>query len=209
MDTSERHRKVRLWILGIAVLVVIGPASAQAPVGWMTGMSIGQSKTFDYSVGGPTANLDENGTAFRVFGGYTFMRNFGVAASYVDLGEIKANGPAFGGFTDTIKVSGFDLSAMGFLPVHRQVALFGMVGAFVWKQKVNYVDESGPWNYDESGMTMSYGVGANVDVTPAHTAGIHLEYQRFGKIGKDKNPSDSGHRYNRDMVSLGFVYRFH
>src|SRR5690348_10768260 len=75
------------------------PAAAAAPThGLYVGVRTGPTKTHDYSVGGPIANLDDTGFGFEGLLGYKIAPAFAVRVSYVDLGKLTADGPAFGGF---------------------------------------------------------------------------------------------------------------
>jgi hypothetical protein len=197
-----------LWTLRVALLaaVIFGgflatstPAHAQ---GWLAGAAVGQAKFKDYSVGGAVGSLDDKDTGYVAFGGYDF-KYYGAVLAYVDLGTLKASGPAFGGFTDRIKSHGFYLGALGVLPVHDRVAAFATTGAFRWNQTVDYADAEGPLHYDESGTSLAFGAGVNVDLTAAHTLGLHLEWMMFKNVGDNDN---SGHRNDRMWLAVGVIY---
>jgi hypothetical protein len=190
---------------GVALAPPVAAASAAEVAGWYAGASIGQSKTHDYSVGGPVDNVDDTDFAWMVSGGYTFMRNFALALSYADLGTTNADGPAFGGFTDELSAKGWNFSAVGILPVHERIGITGMVGFFRWSQDVHYVDPSGTYNYDDSGTSPSYGIGALFGLGPDNRMGIQVGWQRFSDVGDEDN---SGHEMDRDFYSVGFGYRF-
>src|SRR3954471_8968815 len=64
---------------------VTGPES-----GWLVGGSIGQSKNNLSCPAG--SSCDDSDTAFRVFGGYNFNKNFGAELGYADLGKFTASG---------------------------------------------------------------------------------------------------------------------
>jgi len=186
----------------LSACLVSGTASAQ---GWLTGGSAGATKQYDYEVGGPVSKTDDTDTGFRVFGGYMFLKGLGVVASYVDLGDAYYDGSAWGGFTDTLGADGWDLSFLGgFSPGDQDKwRLFATVGAFTWKQDVAYEDASGFYPYEDSGTSLSYGAGVEFAFTPVW--GLHFSYQRFTNVGDESN---SGHEYDRDLVSIGAAYHF-
>lgn len=196
---------------GRLLIGVIGAALAWGSVAeaqsWMAGTSVGVAKQYSYEVGGPIDNRDETDTALRVFGGYQFHPNMAVVVSYVDLGAGNYDGPAFGGFTDKLTADGFDFSFVGgFAPgEQKRFRTFGTIGLFRWKQKVSYRDTSGFYPYDDSGTSLSFGLGCEVTIDEGGHWGVHFDYQRFKDVG-DKN--NSGHEYDRSMLSVGVQYRF-
>ena len=200
------HRRgIRLLVSALLVgLVAFGQAHA---AGWMAGASVGSAKQYDYSVGGEIAESDDSSVGYRAFGGYMFPLGIGVVGSYVDLGEASYSGPAFGGFTDELSASGFDLSLMGAVSPGKQNALnvFGTVGMFFFKQDVHYVDPSGVFDYDDDGSSLSYALGVDYALGAAAKWGVHVAYQRFTDVGDEEN---SGHEYDRDFISVGAEYRF-
>jgi hypothetical protein len=203
-------RRFPLWrvVLGIAVVLAASFACSEASAqGWLAGASAGVATQYDYEVGGPIANSDETDTAFRAFGGYMFMPVLGVALSYVDLGDANYDGPAFGGFTDKLGADGFDLSLIaGWAPGSQKLfSLFGTVGIFRWQQDVHYQDPSGVYPYDDSGTSLSYGIGGEFALGEGGKYGVHIDYQIFTDVG---DPDNSGHQYDRSFASVGFDYRF-
>jgi len=122
----RRNRVTRALTLAVIFALASSFYAQDALAGWFVGGSVGQSKTYDYSVGGPIDSSDEEDFAYRLGGGYTFIKYFGLAGSYVDLGDSHYEGPAFGGFTDTLSAKGFDFSALGVLPVHDRIGLIGV-----------------------------------------------------------------------------------
>jgi len=191
-------------ILALACIPL--PASAQ---GWLTGGTVGTAKQFDYEVGGPIATRDESDVGTRVFGGYMVSPVQGVVVSYVDFGTAYYDGPAFGGFTDYLDAKGFDISYLvGWAPgAQQRVSIFGTVGVFSWDQDVTYTDITGPYDYGDSGTSFSIGFGTEINLSASGMSawGINFEYQLFKDVGDVNN---SGHEYDRDMVSVGVDYRF-
>ena len=205
------HQRVQRGIVTFGALVSLAclsstSASAQ---GWLVGGSAGQAKQYDYSVGEGeiVATTDDTDTGFRVFGGYLFHPNMGVVVSYVDLGELYYDGPAFGGFTDYLDAKGIDASFLGsWRPgSQKRFTLFGTVGVFRWQQDVNYTDPSGNYPYEDKGTSFSYGAGGEVSIGAGAHWGFHFSYQRFMDVGDANN---SGHEYDRDLISAGVDYRF-
>lgn len=177
--------------------------------GWLVGGTIGTAEQQDYEIGGQVATRDESDAAARIFGGYMVSPNQGVIASYVDFGTVYYDGPAFGGFTDSLDADGIDISYLvGWSPGEQQrVSLFGTVGLIIWDQDVEYSDTSGTFAYADKGTSFSFGFGTAINFSASGTSawGINVEYQLFKDIGDTDN---SGHEYDRDMISVGVDFRF-
>ena len=195
----HRHRLGGIVALGVLAFMTSTSASAQ---GWLVGASVGEAKQYDYEVGGEITGSDDTDTGYRAFGGYVFTPNMAVVLSYVDLGEMKYDGPAFGGFTDSLKAKGLDASFLaGWRPgSQKRFMLFGTVGLFRWQQDVNYNDPSGHYPYEDKGTSFSYGAGGEVSIGAGAHWGFHFSYQRFMDVGDENN---SGHEYDRDFISVG------
>src|ERR1700756_2796296 len=80
-------------IAGITAALFALPAAAQEP-GFFAGVSIGQSKFSGQCDGIPAGvSCDENGTTYKLFGGYQFTRNLAVELGYSpELAKASASG---------------------------------------------------------------------------------------------------------------------
>lgn len=203
--------RARIGSLGLACGLALAASSAATSVataqGWVAGASVGVGKQYDYEVGGPIDNRDETDTAMRVFGGYDLNGNLGVVLSYVDLGEGGYDGPAYEGFTDTLSADGWDMSFVaGIAPgEQKKFGIFATIGMFKWKQDVAYRDASGFYPYEDSGTSLSYGLGCELTLGEGGQWGVHFDYQMFKDVGDADN---SGHEYDRTMIAVGVQYHF-
>jgi len=193
-----------------AALCVLSLVSASASAqGWFAGGAIGQGAQQEYTIAGPVATFDDADDSYRIFGGYLISPLQGLVVSYIDLGTGYADGPAFGGFTDKMSADGFDISyIIGWSPAAQErVRLFGTVGLFAWDQDVRYVDSLGFFKYKDDGTSFSLGMGVEYRFgsSEANAWGIHGEYQLFKDVGRQAN---SGHEYDREVLSVGLIYRF-
>ena len=92
-------RKSTIAALSIAAAGFALPAAAQMNMSaFYAGVGIGQSKAKDWCSGAGGISCDDKDTAWKVFGGYQFSRNFAAEFGYVKLGEFNAS---TGGLTDT------------------------------------------------------------------------------------------------------------
>jgi hypothetical protein len=207
---DNASRSIVSRIIASMVFCALASIPLQAPAqGWLTGGTIGTAKQHDYEVGGPIATRDESDAAARIVGGYMVSSNQGVVASYVNFGTVRYDGPAFGGFTDSLDADGIDISYLvGWAPgAQQRVSIFGTVGVVSWDQDVTYTDTTGTFKYADEGASFSVGFGTEINLSASGTSpwGINFEYQLFKDVGDANN---SGHEYDRDMISVGVDYRF-
>jgi hypothetical protein len=204
-------------LVSAVLLFCAGCAASPSPTANLTvggpyvAMTAGETVTHGYSVGGPIANLDDTGTGFEALVGYEFSGILAAEASYVDLGNMKADGPAFGGFTDELKARGFGLSAVGTYPPSSPVAGQLRFGGFRWTQDIEYNNVSGDFvpvgDYvaSEDGIGFSAGGGLRYRIPNLPGLGITASWTRFFKVG---DPDKSRHSYDRDFFSGGVTYTF-
>jgi len=148
--------KFKLATLAALALLASPAWAATDGSGFYVGAGIGAS---DVSSGG----FSGNDFAFKVFGGYDFMRYFGVEAAYMDGGS-----PSDHGFS--VDLTGWDLAVRGILPIGDRGEVFAKVG-WVW------------WDADfegfgsDSGDDLLYGVGGGYRFTDQF--GLRAEWERM------------------------------
>ena len=163
------------------------------------GASIGQSDVDDSITANliDTGSVDGKDTAFKIFGGYQFNRNFALEAAYIDLGEVSYSG-TFGGAAVTggsVETTGFNLSAVGILLVNEKFSVFGKVGVFVWEAEANDVTGGVPFSASDDGADLSFGLGASYAITPSLS--LRAEWERLESSDADA-----------DILSIGVAFRF-
>ena len=181
-------------VLAIAGALAASQASAQAYLGG----SIGQSDVDDEITNGliTSGSVDGKDTAFKIFGGYMFNRNFGVEGAYVDLGEVSYSG-SFGGAPVTggkVEINGFNVSAVGAFPVNEQFSVFGKIGLFIWDADASDTTGGMPFSASADGTDVSFGVGVNYSFT--RNLGVRAEWERF--------KTDDG---DATLLSAGVVWK--
>src|SRR3989442_10542839 len=122
-------------------LVAASTPALSQDTGWYGGIGIGQSKFKDScsGVSGPGIACEEKDTAWKIFGGYQFNRNFAGEFGYTDLGKTTLSITGFG--SASIGAKGFELSGVGTLPVSQQFSVYGRLGLFHWD--VDFKDGTG------------------------------------------------------------------
>ena len=202
----------RLFLFAVLIGLASGSAFAldANPRGWaagFAGVTLGQSKTYDYAAGTNTTFTREDDTdfAYVAFGGFQFLKYFGLAGAWVDLGTTQYAGSTDGApFTDELSVDGVHVMSMGFFPVAPKHSFFAYVGGYRWTQKVRYEEGGVVYPYTDTGFSPTAGVGYNWYVINQNL-GIHVEYSRFFNVG---DPNNSEHQLDRDFFSVGMVWSF-
>src|SRR5712671_1575456 len=113
-------------LLGFAVAL---PAVAQEAK-WYVGAGVGQAK-FKGACDGVPVSCKDDDTAWKLFGGYQFNRNFGAELGYADLGKSNANGIISGiGVNASAAVTAWDLVGVGSIPLGQSFAVYGKLGIY-------------------------------------------------------------------------------
>ncbi len=165
---------------GLALLVtaILAPP-AGAETGGYVGFALGQAHD---------KVLDENDTAFKVFGGYRFTPYLAGELAYVDLGRYGGPGTQFDQY-------GVAAELVGHIPLGQSgVSLFGKAGLFSWSVQLS--DRYYYGAAEDSGVDPTVGAGLQVDFN--RFAGIRAEWERFFDVaGGDV-----------DLITASFFYRF-
>ena len=168
------------------VLVAIGMTSAALAGEAYVGAAVGKTGV---KVSDQGATFDESDNSYKVYGGFRFLKFFGVEGSYVDLGAPK---DTVGGSDVTIDATAWDAFAVGVLPLGF-FEIFGKVGMVAWDSDVKI---SGTGSDSDSGTDPAYGVGIAFKL--GKLLAIRAEYERLDIEDTDKV----------DMASVGLDFRF-
>lgn len=206
---------------GLAVLAAlaagISPLTMGQDLGWYGGANIGRSAaniddariTSGLAAGGlGTSSISDRdrSTGFKLYGGYQFHRNFAVEGGYFDLGKFgyTANTIPTGTLDGNIRLTGFNLDAVGLLPFNDRFSALGRVGLNYAKASDSFtgtgaVNVTNP-NPSKSGTNYKLGVGLQYAFTEA--LGMRAEVERY-------RVNDAvGNKGHVDLFSVGLVYRF-
>jgi OmpA-OmpF porin, OOP family len=149
---------MKFKIATLAALALLASPAFAAPEGsgFYVGAGIGAS---DLSAGG----FSGNDFAFKVFGGYDFMKYVGVEAAYMDGGSPSDSGL-------DVDVTGWDLAARGILPVGERGEVFAKVGWVWWDLDAGYLGS-------DDGNDLMYGIGGGFRFTDQF--GLRAEWERL------------------------------
>lgn len=215
--------------------VALSPLVAHAAdSNWYAVISMGQStfdvdkSDFDDVINGTAfittvnSSLDDSDTGYKIQAGYKFSENFAIEGGYVDLGSMTYNTdvgssvPTQIGITGNagaeLKAYGFNVDAVGILPLGAGFSVFGKAGAIIAHTEadatVNATITDGVTTEtvdDDSHKTKTslkptVGVGISFDLN--ETLSARLEYERFFGLDADGDDVDV------DLASIGLVARF-
>lgn len=208
--------KLVMQSLATLILVSSSVAAMATDSGWYVGASLGQSNA-DINAGdiksllegagytGVVASVDNTDTGWKLFGGYQLNKNIGFEAAYVNLGSWTTSAtyttPAGSPRSSTTEVDGFQLSAVGTLPLNDAFSVFGKVGAFISSTDGTVATSLGSGSASGDGTDLIYGLGANWKINPS--IGLRAEWERFQGLGVD-----GGSDFDADLYSLGAVFSF-
>ena len=186
--------QVRMKLFPVALAAVAcfsaAPAHAQrigeAVTGlYLTGALGGTSYKVDTgslaSVGFATTGKDDSDWGWNFAAGYKITRNWAVELGYVDLGSFSATG-TFGGAPARVDadVTGWNISAVGTLPLGDMFSLYGKVGYFRSEAKAtaNVAGALGRGTSRQNDITA--GIGARYHLSPNLSLLAEANYYGLG-----------------------------
>jgi OOP family OmpA-OmpF porin len=191
------------FIAALIGAAIAFPVAAQAE-GFYVGGNVGRAEQkldLDFTgmsrAAGKMSEKD-NGTGFKLYGGYQFTANYGVEAAYVDLGKAEANQYNIGYKSEP---QSFYVAATGTLPLNNEFSLFGKVGVARnhVKISVSSIGFSGSDSENQTSAVVGIGAAYHLNKNVSFVA----EYENFGKIAK----GDAG-SLKADLLSVGVRYSF-
>ncbi len=204
--------------IGLACVAAVTSTCAIADEsGWYGGANIGRSSatiddariTSGLAATGLTttsiANRDRS-NAYKIYGGYQFNPYISLEGGYFDLGKFgfKANTLPLGTLDGNIRLRGFNLDAVGTLPLSEKFSALGRIGinntqardSFTGTGAVNVINP----NPSKRDTNYNFGVGVQYAFNDALAMRAEIERYRINDA--------IGNRGNVDVVSIGLVYRF-
>lgn len=160
---------------------------------WGTlGVSGGESKFETDCRNVNVFSCDKRDTAWKVYAGGRFNRNFGLEFGYSDFGKVRASGG------DT-KAYAFNASLVAGVPIGDRFDIFAKGGGIYSRTDVNAAPDTLFDRGHKSGWGTTYGVGATFAVTPRWD--IRVDWDRY-------NMDFVGGSRDVDLASAGVQFRF-
>jgi len=207
--------KSTLMVAALVAASLSTPALAQVYIGGSVGQADHHQNKNDWSGGaGFSTTYDNTDTAYKLFGGYKFNRNFAIEGGYTDLGKYTARITGGGDTGDAnVKTTSWSLFAVGIVPVGESFSLFGKAGLSRNRSKMNFSSGGVAFLAADGGShsdaEFALGLGGSFAFT--RQLAVRLELEDLGKAGKTNNgftipgrTSDSRPR----LWSIGLQYGF-
>ncbi|WJW75517.1 outer membrane beta-barrel protein [Thiohalobacter sp. IOR34] len=178
------NKSIRTAAALAATLLWSAGASAE---GGYFGVGLGKASIDEtVSEGGLSGAIDENSTAWKVFGGFFITDNLGVELGWTDLGDMNE-----GGNVD-IETEGFMAAAIGSLPIgDGGFSVHAKLGAYAWDQDIAITPNGAASN---DGVDAVYGIGAKYVYDEMF--GIQLDWERYNA------------KADVDLISIGLTLNF-
>jgi OOP family OmpA-OmpF porin len=188
-----------------------------ADSGWYGGLSVGQSRAkIDderitsglLGLGLTTTSIDDDDRdiGYKAFGGLKINKNFALEAGYFNLGKFGFTATTVppGTLTGNLKYSGFNLDALGILPLSEKFSAFGRIGVQYGKARDSFAGTGAVAvaNPDPSKGAANYKAGLGVQYDFTETVGLRAEWERY------RINDAVGNRGDLDLLSVGLVVMF-
>src|SRR3981189_1539405 len=165
--------------VGLLLAVAVATPVVAQETRWYVGAGVGEAKFKSVCDSVPVSCKDHD-TAWKLFGGYQFNRNFGAELGYADMGKAKANGIVSGVAVDArAAVTAWDLVGAGPWRLAQGFGVYGRVGLYRAETKTSgsgalagFATTTGS---KHSNSDLTFGLGGRYDFTKA--IGAKAEWQ--------------------------------
>jgi OOP family OmpA-OmpF porin len=217
MNNMKKMKKVAKTV---GALGLVGCAAMNSPfamaddTSWYVGGNIGQSRSriddawiTSHLPGSVSISDNNHKTAFKLFGGYQFNKNFALEAGYFNLGKFgyTATTMPAGTLTGNIKLQGLNIDAVGIMPINDKFSAFGRLG-LQYAQAKDEFSSTGvvpvPANASPSKNATNYKAGVGVQYDFTQSLGMRAEAERY------RIDDAVGNKGDINMYSVGLIYRF-
>jgi OOP family OmpA-OmpF porin len=205
------------YFLSAIAATMVAPAFADTTGYYVLGNlgsarpNVGQS-TFDGQLANAGATTlgsswDSSDLGWKAQLGYQFNPNFAMEGGYINLGKVNYSATYDQGTaTGDYKVDGFNIAALGIIPLDNNFSLFGKVGLVDARVSADLNGSGlggiGNGSFSETRWRPEYGVGGIYSLSK--DTDLRIEYERVNGVG-DVNTTGQA---NVDLVSLGISYKF-
>ncbi len=180
-------------VLAVAVFGLGLTAHAQG-TGTSTGMSSSNwaptagQRYIGLNGGSTDLRQGDNSTAYEIYAGGMWNKNFGLEIGLTDFGKINRPG-------NSVNANGFSVKAVGVVPLSESFSAFAKLGTMYTRTKVTSASSV----INDNGWGATYGLGLNFDITRQLAAVLQWEQANMDLAGSSDHVN---------TTSVGFKYRF-
>lgn len=218
MKKSMKRAIKTVGALGLTGCAVMNsPLAIADDAAWYGGFGLGQSRA-EVDDGRIRSELLESGLtvtsigdnerdlAYKIFGGRKFNRNFALEAGYFHLGTFgfEAMTSPTGTLDGSVKLRGFNIDAVGSIPLGEKLSGFGRLGLQYGEAKASFTGSGAVTVPDASPSKRAgnYKAGLGLQYAFSDALGFRGEWERYRLNDAVSNRGDI------DMLSLGLVFMF-
>ncbi len=190
--------KTRLGAVAIAIAIgaaISGGASAADDTFYIGGAWGGARPSFDSAnvTSGVGTNFNAKSSYMRplkIYGGLKLSKNFSIEGTWLNLGSFDSN------TGNTLEMTGWGMSLVGYLPVTKDLSLLGRLGEnrMTLKNITN--------NASDTTWSPVLGVGLKYDLNP--NIGVRWEVERISKMGSNTTTIKT----DTNLYTVGLDYQF-
>lgn len=225
------YRRAVGAVLALSLSIVLAPVAAQGPGGY-AGIGIGRSSididgsaieqnllddaaAQGVAIASSSSREDDDDTAFKLFLGYRFNRNFAVEGALADLGDYTASASATDvAFGDTLSVTtevdffAFSVAGLGHLPIGRTASLYGKFGLVLWDMDITERERLTGFGVVRTGRASDDGTdffyGAGVEWALGRQFALRAEWERYNDLGEGSVAGET----DLDVIGISGVFRW-
>lgn len=188
------------------------PSGRSERSGFYGGASVGMGMYDDHVAANDDGSLsgvsdDDTDFVWKIYGGYSFGRYFGVEAGYRDDGSAFFDGESDGSgdswiegdVSAEVEADGWFASALGKLPIADRWSLFAKLGIYGWQTKETYTENGYVSTQEDSGTDVTYGLGVEWDPGNPDDVVLRGEIDRT-QVDDDELPNTT--------ATVGMVWQF-
>jgi OOP family OmpA-OmpF porin len=210
---ASKNGNKQLFLGALLSVSLLAPAAAAEKVsGFYVGGGVGQSRFSSLDTtcagveraGGTVTDCDNKSLALKAYGGYQFIRYFGVEVGYADFGKARAKVSAPGSGNVDFKARAVFADAVVTVPIINRLSFLVKGGLVRWNTKLN-IDAStglGLPSQTENGWGQMLGAGFEYMFTDAF--GMRAEYEVYNSVGKSETTGSTNIR----VMSVEGLLRF-
>ncbi|MCX4029811.1 outer membrane beta-barrel protein [Endozoicomonas sp. SM1973] len=167
--------------------------------------SISETKSYKHT---------ERNAVGKLFSGYRINKYFAIELDYLKMDDLEGeqrNWPTGGigefGVESSAKVDALGIKTIAIYPINNRIDVYASLGAKNWRVKETtkyyYPIRSDKENKKEKGVSASYGLGANYNISKNLAVG--MQWERINDVGDKK--LNFG-QTDIDVITASFQYNF-